>query len=293
MDSGWKSILRGLGIVGVIAFVVVGAGYNLTFNPLLYLRGLQNLYATATPGYRFYLLGEVSDRPWWYYHFAAFLLKVPLPLLLLLALSLFSLLRDPHGRKAAVFLLVPALVILAASCFDRANLGLRRILPAFPFLLLFTAQTLSGSRDRIRPWLVALLLAWTGAEALRIYPHHLAYFNAAAGGPERGPYLLNDSNIDWGQDLPALAAWQRAHPEARPLRLRYFGTAPPAAYGVEAVSMPEQDILRPRPGAYAVSAHSLVSFRKLGRRTGLALDWLTRYRPVDRAGYSIYIYQFP
>ena len=120
----------------------------------------------------------------------------------------------------------------------------------------------------------------------------LAYWlNALAGGPARGPYWFDESNVDWGQDLPALAAWQRDHPEAGPLRLFYFGSARPESYGVKALGFDPELAADPPPGSYAISAHYLVYLRKLGRREGRDLDWLGRYEPIDRAGYSIYLYR--
>ncbi|MDA0747870.1 MAG: glycosyltransferase family 39 protein [bacterium] len=286
-----SSLLFGLLLAGILSILTVGAGYNFTFTPLLYLQGMGKIYSTASPNYLFYLFGEISETPWWYYHLAVFLVKTPLPILLLILLAAWRTIRNPDHREAALYLLLPALVVLAASCFDKTNLGLRRILPALPFLYLFTAQSISGAKNRFTLWGVAILITWTVVDATRIYPHHLAYFNQAAGGPERGPYLLDDSNIDWGQDLPALAAWQRSNPEAHPLNLRYFGNISPQAYGVHASPMQGNDVLSPRPGYYAISAHNLVFFRKMQKRTDHNLDWLTRYRPVARAGYSIYIYQ--
>src|SRR5207248_11073005 len=54
-----------------------------------------------------------------------------------------------------------------------------------------------------------------------------------AGGPANGFRYLADSNVDWGQDLPALrAAFERVGAR-RPL-LSYFGSAPLNAYGVTA-----------------------------------------------------------
>lgn len=48
--------------------------------------------------------------------------------------------------------------------------------------------------------IVAALLA-TVSSTLRIYPHQLAYFNEAAGGPQNGFRHLLGSNFDWGQDV--------------------------------------------------------------------------------------------
>ena len=50
----------------------------------------------------------------------------------------------------------------------------------------------------------------------------------------------------------------------------------------------------PPRGVVAISAHNLVHFRKLQASAGRDdLDWLTKYRPIARAGYSIYLYRFP
>lgn len=283
--------IKGLLITGGVALLGVSAGYNLSFDPAYYVEGIRQLYASATPGYKFYLFGQVSEDPWWYYHIAAFLVKVPLPIILLLGLSTVLVFRDPDHREAALYLLFPAFIIIGASFFDEANIGLRRILPAFPFLFLFCSLTLAGVRHRLMTGFICVMLAWTSIAALGIYPHHLAYFNLAAGGPEHGPHLLEDSNIDWGQDLPALAEWQMAHPEASPLKLLYFGNVPPEAfpaYGVRSIPISRADTRQPSNGYYAVSVHHLIGFRKAPELA----DWLSKYHPISRAGYSIYIYRF-
>ncbi|MEJ2343016.1 MAG: glycosyltransferase family 39 protein [Gemmatimonadales bacterium] len=289
------AFLRGSVVAAAVMTFVVGAGFNFSFDYSFYLEGyryLREIYLFERSGQLNYLFGALSAGPFPHYHLAVLAVKTPLPSIGLLGLAAFELVRDAEHREAALFLLLPAAVVLGASVFDPVNIGLRRVLPALPFLLLFTAQALAGEPSRVRQGAVALLLTWGAVEAARIYPHHLAYFNLAAGGPERGPYLLDDSNIDWGQDLPALATWQREHADGEPLHLSYFGRVPPSAYGVESVPLQAEDFFIQGPGYYAVSAHTLVWFRKIKAQTGLAIDWLTRYEPVGRAGYSIYIYRF-
>lgn len=282
-----------LGVLALAALAVIGAAYDFSFDYTHYLRGIGEIYKDTVAEPNYYLLGETYWEPKWYYFIAAASMKTPLPTLLIVGAAALSAIADRAHREAQLFLLIPAAVIIGVSFFDATNLGLRRILPAFPFILLFSAQFLTGRFARARRTAAGLLLVLTMVTTARIYPHHLAYFNAAVGGPERGPYLLNDSNLDWGQDLPALAEWQRAHPEAVPMKLLYFGMAKPESYGVSAVAFEDNDRAAPSPGFYAVSAHQLAYFHGTRQMTEAHVDWLEKYEPIARVGYSIYIYRFP
>ena len=290
-----KELIKGGSIVILIITLTICVGYNFTFNPFLYLSGFQKIYANANVGYQFYLLGDVSEQPFWYYYIIAFIIKTPIATLLLIGVATTIFIRDAHNRNNAIFLLIPILFVLTASCFDKSNLGYRRILPALPFLLLFCAHALSNMPSYFRKGFIAGLFCFTLLESVHIYPHHLSFFNQAVGGPTKGPYLLDDSNIDWGQDLPGLANWQQTHPTAKPLRQMYFGNLPPKLYGVQAEQLPlnTTHIRQPQPGYYAISAHQLAWFRKIKKQYNLDIDWLTQYHPIDRIGYSIYIYKFP
>ena len=165
----------------------------------------------------------------------------------------------------------------------------KSIVASSPSIAMLTAIGEPSSMKSVHPWRPS----GSRASAARIFPPHLSYQNPAVGGPERGPYTLDESNIDWGQDLPALAAWQRENPSAEPLQLFYFGTAEPSAYGVRALAFDASRVEDPPDGTVAISAHYLAGLRKLEALTGADADWLTRYEPVAKAGYSIFIYRFP
>jgi len=289
----WKSLVLRLTISTAVAFLIVGVSYNFSFRPSLYLRGMQQIYKTVTPDYSYYLWGKISDTPWKSYNILAFLIKTPLPILILLVAATVALARDDRHREAAFFLWVPIFVIVGVACFDRANLGLRRILPALPFLFVFCVQSIAIATDWKKPALAALLGVWLVWETVAINPFQLSYFNQLVGGPKNGLRFLDDSNIDWGQDLPELAAWQRRHPEAQPMRLLYFGTSWPEAYGVVCEPLLDSDIVKPRPGYYAVSAHCLIILKKVQRHQGGDMDWLAKYKPVDKVGTTFTIYEFP
>ena len=64
-----------------------------------------------------------------------------------------------------------------------------------------------------------------GGEASVLHgdPASETFLNELVGGPSGGLDWLDDSNVDWGQDLPGLAAWQERTGEAS-VRLRDFGS---------------------------------------------------------------------
>ena len=96
--------------------------------------------------------------------------------------------------------------------------GVRYILPAYPLLFVYASGIATSplladppaGRRAGAALVVALAFAFA-AGSVRAHPHYLPYFNLLAGGPDRGIEWLDDSNVDWGQDLPLLADYFRAN----------------------------------------------------------------------------------
>lgn len=234
--------------------------------PSAYTQGFFYTYASVQVMPAF-LAGDYSADGWWYYFPVAFLLKTPTALVLLIALGAAVLAtgRFTHTRVDAVFLAVPIVVFLAAAMWSSINIGLRHILPIYPFLLLVAGAGVHALVQRpavARVAVAVVILAW-GAEFARAYPHPLTFFNALAGGPQNGYRLLADSNLGWGQALKPLKAWMQDHHVAH-VNLAYFGQADPAYYGIDCTHLPGAPsfaidaITRPRlPGYVAISATTL------------------------------------
>src|SRR5262249_50798234 len=151
-------------------------------------------------------------------------------------------------------LLLPAATILAIASATGMQLGVRYLLPAFPFLFLVAGQSacwLDWTRSRLRTLLVAAAPI-TLPLSLRHHPDHLAYFNEWAGGPIGGREHLVDSNLDWGQDLAELWRFLDAH-DVDEIGLAYFGMVPPTAEGFR-YHIP---VWPPKPGWYAISVNFL------------------------------------
>ncbi len=311
----WRPLLALL-VVGAVGGVVIWLVYGLALRPFpggAFWDDLFWFLRYTGGGHGQYLFGQASPTGWWYYFPVTYLLKEPLVTLgLLLAGALVALRkrpwrspwRSPWRATSAWFLLLPALLYLLVSMSSALNIGVRYLIPMMPFLALATAVSLwrlAGGR-----W--ARQVVVVGALAVVVvslwqWPNYIPFFNILAGGRDNNWRLLSDSNVDWGQDLPALAAWQQAHNQ--PLFLSYFGMAHPSAYGVRATMLPtwppgpeqtppwQQAYYppQPAPGTYAISVTNLHGV-VLGEQRD-AFDWFRQRRPDWRLGGSIFMYEVP
>ncbi len=139
------------------------------------------------------------------------------------------------------------------------------------------------------------LAAWLAASVLHAAPHFIGYFNEIIGGPANGPYYLQDSNIDWGQDLKRLASYERENgiPE---INLAYWGPGQPEYYGIRWKPWTLATALdQPPPGVYAISVNRLVELKRRATLGGEdpRINWLDRFRPAARVGCSIFVYRIP
>ncbi|MBI1902110.1 MAG: glycosyltransferase family 39 protein [Planctomycetia bacterium] len=256
-----------------------------------------------------YLRGRWEPTGWWYYYLYALAVKTPVGVLFLAVLaaarSISATARGLHWSRD-IILLAPALGILAlVSSQTGMNHHMRYVLPALPFLLVWTSRAgqlldavPAGWARRIQACAVLGMLAWSVASSLWVYPHSLSYFNELAGGPKNGHFHLTDSNIDWAQDLLKLRDWVHNHPDAKMDGFAYFPghLIDPGLIGLPSTPPPSDprwtmkpadttdDELGPQPGWYALGVTRL---RERDRR----FEYFLRFEPAAMAGYGIYIYQ--
>ncbi len=244
-----------------------------------------------------YLLGEISNNGFLAYFPIAFLVKTPLPVVLLV-LSAAAWTLSGRNTRDAYFLLIPAVVFFLLAVLSRMNIGLRHILPIYPFLFVWlggVAGSMWRSGRRLGKCFPVFCLIWLAAGTAATYPNYLAFFNEFATAPKKAIEFLVDSNLDWGQDLKELKKWMNAN-SIGTIQLAYFGTAEPSYYGIDAVYLPGTTLpsgptlssLSPKTGYVAISATHLV---------GLYLDDRDTYsefrnlEPVTIIGNSIWVYR--
>jgi hypothetical protein len=226
-------------------------------------------------------------------------MKTPLgSLVLILASVQIALLGKPWCWRDALFLLLPPALWFAAFAFARINMGLRHVLPIYPFLFV-----VAGGAVKLplrRRWLAVAALgtpvAATAVSALRIAPHQLAYFNELAGGPEEGYRCLAECNLDWGQELKGLRAYLER--EGLPsIYLAYWDNAPAAAYGIRYQYLPALGLKGPPPTdvlpeepereLLAIGTDCLQGVHWTDHER---YRWLYERRPIAVIGYSLFVY---
>ncbi len=304
---GYASAVYAFLALCLIAAVVIEAAYLSPSGLGLYFDGIRRVNADHNPDYLFFLAGEMGHRFTGYFALA-YLLKEPIAGILLVGIGLVAVARSRTiPALGKLFLLLPPAALFFAHTVWADDLGIRYILPALPFLFLIGGTGAAWLIQHKAAWarpLVALLGVWIVAAAVGIFPDHLSYFNEAAcfpanlaqigrdGGSRCGPLWLDDSNVDWGQGLKQLKAWADRNAQGRTIRLAYFGTFAPEAYGLIHEKIAPGELLRdPAPGLYAVSTHLVAHMPALGDTLAPgAGDWLRRTAPAATVGHAFYIY---
>jgi hypothetical protein len=214
--------------------------------PESYLWGLTDILV-ATEGRATFLLGRVYESGHWFYFPLVFLMKSTLPFLAFLAAAPFAL-RGRGLRRELLFLTIPPVVFLATSMTSGLNLGIRHILPIFPFLILIAAASASSLAIHfpILKWPVALLVLGHAATSLHVYPNYLTYSNEIVGGPSKTYRVMTDSNIDWSQGLKQAAAYIAEH---KITECWFANRIAPDLYGIPCRRLPNGLTFRRAPEA--------------------------------------------
>ena len=183
-----------------------------------YLFGLNAVADHNAGGHSSYLLGMRSETGWWYYFPVVFAVKSTMAALaaavLLLAAALWQAWKREWISPMTLGLALPPLLYFVFSMTSGINIGMRHILPVYPFLYVGAAAWLTTRTNwRRGAYVLAALVALQIGECARITPDYLAFFNELAGGP--GPR----TRIPGGFQYRLGAGRQEARPLAgRPRR---------------------------------------------------------------------------
>ena len=276
---------------------ILFAGYGFNITP--YLQGVTFQLEHAGNGHSSFLMGEYSLSGWWYYYIVAFLIKTPVPtLILLFSISVFTFVKFNLKKSINEYcLMFPIFFILLFFSIMHQSIGLRYILPVYPFIFVLAGKITQVKAVKIKEKIVMLLLmAWYISGTLGMGNHYLAYFNEFVHGPENGYKYLIDSNLDWGQDLPGLKKFMDER-DIKHIYLSYYGTDRPERYGINYTWLPsplyedaprEERAKIPSKGFIAVSATNLQGVYFNNKNL---FAWLNNCKPIAKIGYSIFVYK--
>ena len=334
---GAAKLATSLVFAGVIAIVVLWAAYGFRLHPqrgvsaearvIQYAQGLHSptqkalitqaarwhllpesyLYGLADVGYvvdfsHSYLFGHVYPHGQWFYFPAAFLIKTTLSLLLLLVLVPLAIaLRGARYRRELAFLILPAAIYFAVAVLSTLNIGIRHILPVYPFLIIlagWTARELIAAKRR-SAYAVVFLLAFSIFSSLRVFPVYLAYSNELWGGPSNTYKYLSDSNADWGQQLKSVKQYLDQR-NVKNCWFAYFAdvVADPKYYGIPCKPLttiastwlqPSMDVPPSVDGPVLISAGVLSGY-EFGPNELNPYDQFTRLRPTAILEHGVFVY---
>ena len=157
--------------------------------------------------------------------------------------------------------MVPIAIYLGWSMTARINIGVRHVLPIYPFLIVLAAVAIDRLIVSGRRYIVAAAVGLCMLEAGTAYPHTLAFFNVLAGGPSGGIPRIWRIRISTRAGPQGAEIWMDEH-RVDSISLGYWGHADPQDDGIKCTYLPgapgwidDALLQRPRlPGYVAVSA---------------------------------------
>lgn len=252
-----------------------------------WMTGLGMVVFHNMEGHRSFLLGHYSANGFKLYFPAAMLLKWPLLVIVLGLSGIYTVLRHklPRWRDLLLISIFPAVYFLFAVS-AHINIGVRHVLPLYPFLLLYAGAFAEWiGKLRWTKFLFGILLVAQAADIARYAPDYVSYFTVLAK-PANTWQLLSDNNTDWGQGFVALRHFQDEHPND-PIYLAYVGEVDPAFYGIRYTRLKEED----HPSGLVVVSATHLSGQLLNDHN--AYRWLLQYPVKTILNHSLYVFEVP
>lgn len=278
--------------------------------------GLLMVIQRSAGGNTTYFLGNVSRFGWHNYFPIVYFIKEPLAWWVLAGAALLALgwqLRAPSKKSLSrghefiknhfdeFAMIMWLLLYWTYSIRSTLNIGVRHLLPTYPFAILLVSGQISRimKKSKLALWLAVILLVWYVGENIRVFPYYITYFNQIVGGPSGGYDYVVDSNLDWGQDAKRLALWVKQN-QVDKIETDYFGWTDPVYYMGPTYARlwstkyaDAEDFIKNNKsdGWLAVSATFLQGSQgSPDQPNPRNYFWLKSFEPVTVIGNSIFVY---
>lgn len=285
----------------VIAFLVIVFGYTdfvykihrfIGFGN--YMKPLGIVLSHSAGGHGACVEGSFITCDWKYFP-GVMAVKTPLLTLALVVIGFFTLIFSRRSFLVKSLILLPVFCFLGAAMKSKINIGLRHILPVYPFLFVLggipgalLANLKNGSVKKTLVGILSVCLVLFAGRTLLTGPDYLAYFNESVGGPSQGAKLVADSNLNWGQDNKRLAEFVRDKhiPNIRILS-EMMNADVYDYYKIPWQMAASEDLTNPAPGYYALGIGIYTA------QQSVPGSWFYGKQPAYRVGKTFYIFQVP
>jgi 4-amino-4-deoxy-L-arabinose transferase-like glycosyltransferase len=155
-------------------------------------------------GHASYFMGENAKGGWPGFFPIALAVKTPISVLVLMLAGVIGILTRKRFRRGALPLTI-AIALLLSVIPSPVALGVRHVLPIYPFLAVIAAIGLIflARLARATAAIGAGLVVWLIIETSLVHPDYLSYMNVF--GKDKEPPVLINADLDWGQDLARLS----------------------------------------------------------------------------------------
>ncbi|MBI3273688.1 MAG: glycosyltransferase family 39 protein [Candidatus Colwellbacteria bacterium] len=292
-----------------------------------YILGALMVTQRAGGGNNNYFLGNVSATGSPLYFPLLYLVKEPTPFHIFTLLALWYAGKKVWRRKKMMitekywnctamwirshFFEFSSLVFIGIywflSIISPLNIGVRHVLPTFPFIYVLVSKQISEwlrvqespnpqsffdvLRNLARVYMHAvpkfavlvILALWLIIGTIASFPYFISFYNELGGGTRNGFEVAVDSNYDWGQDLKRLSDFVEKN-DIEHIAVDYFGGGNPKYYLGDAYESWRSAKGAPH-GWFAISA----TFRQAAFGTPVkgfvrnpedSYEWLSEYEPV-------------
>ncbi|MEP6847787.1 MAG: phospholipid carrier-dependent glycosyltransferase [Acidobacteriota bacterium] len=274
---------------------IVGGVNRTHILPESYVLGLADIIASGSRNA--YIFDRNYPTGQWFYFPLAFVVKSSVALLLLLPLGFLFAFFVREKRREALFLIVPPLLFLAVALTSQLNIGVRHILPVYPFFIVITAGGavwLSRKFDAFRFVVIALLL-FHAATAVRTAPDYMAFSNDFWGGTNNTYRIFRGPDVEWGQNTKLLNeylarekitdCWIAPYGLTDLIRVSQPCRLMPGGFPADVTDQP----IDPTPSA--IEGTVLLSITTLPPRGGSEYLPITRSEPIAEIGGSVFVYR--
>lgn len=270
--------------------------------PEAYLYGLIDVKVVAD-NTATYIFGIVYQHGQWFYFPALLLIKCTVPvLILLLSLPLVLFFRRTRHFREILFLAIPPGLYFVVAIISGLNIGVRHVLPIFPFLMVLVAYACWALVHSDRRWIypVGALVLIHVMSSIRAFPvSYIPYSNELWGGPSATYKYLSDSNVDWGQQMIAT----KKYVDGRGITSCWFAYFPESGiqfsdYGIPCKTLPtpdtdwfgeQTDVPPVIEGPVLISASDLAGY-ELGSNVLNAYRDFQRLRPSAVIEHGVFVF---